>query len=149
MSLIVVFSKIFDYDAREPKTILQPYGKALTLKMIAVMNSILQKEIIEIQPQIISWFGTKGKIGEIINSRIFHGYRREIREGARLILINHYTNLKMNILAKSLPEVEQDIEIDFDKSHLDFFIAYLKMNEMFADNKIVSVKLYRRSIQEY
>ncbi|MDF2476473.1 MAG: hypothetical protein K0S24_1956 [Sphingobacterium sp.] len=135
MSLIVVFSKIFDYDTREPEVILQPYGKALTLKMIAVMNSILQKGIIEIQPQIISWFGAKGRIGGIINSKIFHGYRKEIGEGARLILINHYTNLKMNILAMSLPEVEHTIEIDFDQSHLDFFIAYLKMNEIFADKQ--------------
>lgn len=135
MSLIVVFSKVFDYDAREPKAILKPYGKTLTLKMIAVMNSILQKEIIDIQPQIISWFGAKGRIGGIINSKIFHGHRKEISEGARLILINHYTNLKMNILAMSLPEMEDGVEIDFDKSHLDFFIAYLKMNEMFADKQ--------------
>ena len=53
MSLIVVFSKIFDYDTREPKEILEPYGKALTLKMIAVMNSILQKKIIELEQEIL------------------------------------------------------------------------------------------------
>ena len=135
MSLIVVFSKIFDYDTREPKEILEPYGKALTLKMIAVMNSILQKKIIEIQRQIIYWFGTEGKMGEIIISKIFHGYREEIGGGARLILINHYTNLKMNILAISLPEVKHNMEVNFDESHLDFFIAYIKMNEIFADRQ--------------
>ncbi|QPH37855.1 hypothetical protein [Pedobacter endophyticus] len=132
MSLLVKYSRVFnDGDERSPREILAPYGKTLTLKMIGVLNSMLQRRINELSEQVVSWFGPEGMLGTEMMHKIIAGYRAEINMGMKLRLISSYTNLRMNITAMELDEVADDSAIDIDESHLNFFIAYLKLNEEF------------------
>ncbi|KAA8485591.1 hypothetical protein BDE36_0380 [Arcticibacter tournemirensis] len=131
MSLLIKYSKIFGDEPRSVEDILTPYGKTLTLKMIGVLNSMLQRGITELQQQIVSWFGHKEPLGQELMERIFFGYRAEINEGFKLVLINHYANLRMSVIAKSLPEIDENSVINTNQAHLDLFKAYLKLNEAF------------------
>jgi hypothetical protein len=130
MSLLLKYSKVFnDGDERTPAEILAPYGRTLTLKMIGVLNSMLQRKLRALPQQMVSWFGSESGLGEEMMKKIFNGYRNEIRAGAKLFLVNDHANL--NVMAKNLPEIDLEAAIDADQSHLDFFKAYLKINEDF------------------
>nr|WP_199075195.1 hypothetical protein [Pedobacter sp. ASV19] len=131
MSLLIKYSKVFSQDQLSPEEILRPYGKTLTLKMIGVLNRMLAQDLKELPQQIISWFGPEGPLGQQMMLQIMAGYRDEIKAGAKLTLVNQYANLTMNIIAKQLDEVDENTAINIDQSHLDFFKAYLKINEAF------------------
>jgi len=132
MSLLLKYSKVFDDgDVRTPPEILAPYGKTLTLKMIGVLNSMLQRNINELPKQLVSWFGAEGPQGTEMMSRIFNGYRDEINTGITLQLVSHYTNLRMNVIAMELEDIDENTPIDVDDSQLSLFKAYLKLNEDF------------------
>ncbi|MCZ4222902.1 hypothetical protein [Pedobacter rhodius] len=132
MSLLLKYSTVFnDGDQRTPAEILAPYGRTMTLKMIGVLNSMLQRKLKELPQQMFSWFGSDSDLGEQMMKKIFNGYRNEIRAGARLFLVNDHANLRMNVMAKNLPEIDLETAIDVDQSHLNFFKAYLKINEDF------------------
>lgn len=132
MSLLLKYSTVFnDGNERTPTEILTPLGKTLTLKMIGVLNSMLQRKIEELPQQMVSWFGVSSDLGEQMMKKIFNGYRNEIRARTRLILVNDYANLMMNVIVRNLPEIDSDTVIDTDQSHLEFFKAYLKINDDF------------------
>ncbi len=137
MSLLIKFSKVFEGDYRTPEEILTPYGKRLTLKMVGVLNSMLQRGLSDVPKQMVSWFGHEGDLGEQMMRQIIAGYRDEINNGHKLLLVNHYSNLRMNIIAKNLPEIDENTPIDTDQSHLDLFKAYLKLNELFLERQDV------------
>lgn len=131
-SLVIEYSKVFPQDELTAKEILEPYGKAIILKMIGVLNSMLQKDLKKLPQQIVSWFGAEGAHGQQIMQLIFAGYSNQMSKGADLILVNHYANLTMNIIAKQLNEVDENTAIDVDQSQLDLFRAYLKVNEEYV-----------------
>jgi hypothetical protein len=135
MSLLIKSSKIFGEDPRGPEGILAPLGRTLALKMIGVLNSMLQRGLTEVQQQVASWFGHNNPLGQQMIERIFLGYRNEIRMGMKLVLLNDYSNLRMNVIAMGLDEVDENIVVDIDESHLEFFRAYLKLNEAFLEKQ--------------
>ena len=137
ISLLIKFSRIFDEDQRNPSEILAPYGRTLTLKMIGVLNSMLQRGLNELPQQMVSWFGHEGQLGQQMMQQIIAGYSDEINSGHKLLLVNHYANLRMNIVAMGLPEIDENTPIDVDESHLDLFKAYLKLNEVFLEKQDV------------
>ncbi|WDF70572.1 hypothetical protein PQ465_09395 [Sphingobacterium oryzagri] len=137
MSLLIKLSKIFEEDQRSPSEILALYGRTLTLKMIGVLNSMLQRGLNELPQQVVSWFGHEGHLGQQVMQQIFAGNRDEINSGHKLLLVNHYANLRMNIVTMGLDEIDENTPIDVDQSHLDLFKAYLKLNELFLEKQDV------------
>lgn len=135
MSLLIKYSKVFASDDQDAEEILAPYGKTLVLKMVGVLNSMLQRKITELPQQIVSWFGHEAPLGKQMMERIFIGYQNEIRCGTKVLLVNHYANLRMNIIAKGLTEINENTAISIDQSHLDLFKAYLKLNEAFLEKQ--------------
>ncbi|WP_448635207.1 hypothetical protein [Pedobacter panaciterrae] len=129
ISLLVKFSQVFPDQEADVTQLLGKYGRKLILQMVAVLNSMLQREIKELPRQIQSWFGAEDPQGEYIMKLIFRGYREAINRGEKLHIINDHSNLRLNQIALGFSEIDENTIISTREAHLDLFKAYLLLNE--------------------
>jgi hypothetical protein len=128
MSLLITAKHIFPNEEINPRNLLNQYGKKMVLKMVAFLNSMLQKNVDEVPQQMALWFGVPNTKGDEAMKAIFYGYQDQIRNKTKMHMVNAYANLRLNIFALELNEIDNDAEIDSDQAHWDFFKAYLKIN---------------------
>ena len=133
MSFLIKFSKVFPNENINPEQLLQPYGRKLVLKMVAVLNFLLQRKIEKLPQQVKEWFGDQNPLALSVLELIYAGYHEEINQGIELHLINDYSNLILNQIAVNLDEVEENEKIEIDITHFDLFKVYLYLNEKFLE----------------
>lgn len=129
LAIIVKFSAIFPHEQLDVTTILQRYKKSILLKMISVFGSFLINDSRDFRTQIHYWFENAELVSAEIIEKISNAYLDAIVKGAKILIINDYSNVRLSQIILSLEELEDSDEVYSDELFFDVFKVYLFINE--------------------